>query len=257
MDSSSIQEKITRKIMKLAFNQICATLFSMLCPNYTNQPHAAVDVIKQSYMESEGNRVSTSIFAYHMHMILAMRPFISLCTFPVSVCNKFMQGLDPRILSYFEGFYPAHNEPHELDGQTQPNKLHLIYMTAIKVENVYNVTTAAAREDVGAAYPSYCAMVPALPSQAENTLRQYDNTTASPATPATPPWTCGKCFGCKSTLHLWMDKKGNIIYPKKDNPNIRDIADAAHTAWLKDQQQCCRGGKEPDDIDYESLSDKL
>ena len=184
-----------------------------------------------------------------------MRPFVSAKTFPVSVCNKFMQGLDPRILSYFEGFYPQHNEPHELDSHIQRERLNQIYMAAIKAENAYNVTTAAARDAVGAAPQSYCATVPALPSQAENTLRRYDTASPVSSPSSSPARARGKCFGCKSTSHLWMDKKGNIICPKKDDPAIRETADAAHTAWLKDQAHKRRGKRR--DIDYDSLSDKI
>ena len=251
-DESTIQGEINKKILKLAFHQICFTLFATLCPNYTSQPHAAVDVIKQSYIDADGNRVSTSVFAYHLRMTLAMRPFVSARIFPVSVCNKFMQGLDPRILSYFEGFYPAHNDFHELTGQVQRDKLHLIYLAAIQAENAYNVTTAAARDAVGAAPQSYCSsVVPAHASQAENTLRRYNS--ASPSTPSKSMR--GKCFGCNSPSHMWMDKEGNIICPKRNDSGVKAAADAAYTKFSKEAKTRRAKRAAKDNADFDSMSE--
>ena len=83
-------------------------------------------------------------------------------------------------------------------------------MAAIKVENAYNVTATAACDAVGAAPQLYCTTMPTHAIQAENTLKRYDPT-SSTMTQFSSPVMQGKCFGCKSTSHLWMDKKGNII----------------------------------------------
>ena len=249
----SMHAEITKKVPRFAFNQICATLFTTLCPNYTSQPHAAVDVIKQSYIDPDGQRVSISVFAYHMRMTLAMCPFVADAMFPVSVCNKFMQGLDPRILSYFEQLYPAHSDPHDLDGHIQREKLHAIYMAAIQAENTFNITTAAARDAVGATPQSYCtAVVPAHASQAEKTLQRYDSSspTSSPSSGMR-----GKCFGCKSPDHLWMDQKGNIICPKKNDPGIKAAADKAYARWTKNSKKF-RMRKAAENIDFESMPEK-
>lgn len=251
-DETAIQGEINKKILKLAFNQICSTLFATLCPNYTSQPHAAVDVIKQSYIDSDGNRVSSSVFAYHLRMTLAMRPFVSARVFPVSVCNKFMQGLDPRILSYFEQFYPAHNDFHELTGQVQRDKLHLIYMAAIQAENAYIVTTTAARDAVGAAPQSYCSpVIPAHASQAERTLQRYDSASPSPTSKSGR----GKCFGCKSSAHMWMDKEGNIICPKQHDAGIKAAADAAYSKFAKEAKKRRAKRAEKDNPDFDSMSE--
>jgi hypothetical protein len=117
--SNEINGEIKRKILHLAFNQICATLFWNLCPHYTDQPYAAVEVIKQSYIDTDGNPVSTGVWAYHHRMTLAMRPFVRSRVFPVSMCNKFMDGLDPRIKVYFQDRYSDHWRVHDLHGAHQ------------------------------------------------------------------------------------------------------------------------------------------
>ena len=51
------------KIMKLAYLTICKTLFTELCPDYSNQPHATLDLIKQVSFDRDGNQVFASLYA--------------------------------------------------------------------------------------------------------------------------------------------------------------------------------------------------
>lgn len=44
-DSSAIRNKIQEKILCLASSSICHTMFTELCPGYSNQPHAALEHI--------------------------------------------------------------------------------------------------------------------------------------------------------------------------------------------------------------------
>jgi len=68
---------IDSKIMKLAYPTVCKTLFTELCPDYSDHPHAALDLIKQVSMDSNGNLVSASVYAYHTRSMNAARPFTS------------------------------------------------------------------------------------------------------------------------------------------------------------------------------------
>ena len=74
-DSTALVLSINGKIMKLAYPTVCKTLFTELCPDYSAQPHAALDLIKQVSTDSNGNLVSASIYAYHTRLMNAVRPF--------------------------------------------------------------------------------------------------------------------------------------------------------------------------------------
>jgi hypothetical protein len=50
-DSINLAADIDRRILKLAWHQVCALLFAEICPGYTAQPQAAIDHIKQCYIE--------------------------------------------------------------------------------------------------------------------------------------------------------------------------------------------------------------
>jgi hypothetical protein len=62
-DSNNISIEIQWKIFKLAWHQICASVFAEMCIGYTNQPQAALYHIQQSYVDGEGNHVCIPVFA--------------------------------------------------------------------------------------------------------------------------------------------------------------------------------------------------
>jgi hypothetical protein len=64
-----------RKILKIAWHQICTSIFNEICPEYSNQPQATLEHIKQSYQDGNGNVVCTPAFAYYQRMMNAMWSF--------------------------------------------------------------------------------------------------------------------------------------------------------------------------------------
>jgi hypothetical protein len=64
-NSQDIALDVDGKILKLAWHQVCAPFFNELCSNYSTQPQAAIEHIKQSYVDGNGNVVCTSVFVYY------------------------------------------------------------------------------------------------------------------------------------------------------------------------------------------------
>ena len=123
-DSTDISLDIEQKILKLAWHQICTSVFAEICPGYSSQPHAhaALDHIKQSYVDGDGNMVSTPVFAYHQRMMNGMRPFAGKARFPVSVCNMLMDGLDSKLVLIFRRNYKDYAIMHDLQASYQRSK---------------------------------------------------------------------------------------------------------------------------------------
>jgi len=86
-DTHAVAVEIDGKILKMAWHQLCASIFTEICPGYSNQPQAALEHIRQSFIDSEGNLICTPVFAYYQRMMNAMRPFAGEAVFPKSVCN--------------------------------------------------------------------------------------------------------------------------------------------------------------------------
>jgi hypothetical protein len=127
----TIIEQIHSKILMLGFKQICASIFQQLCPGYSNQPHAVIEHIHQTAPGPKGLLVTSTTIKYYQRMFSAARPFATQSTYAVSVCAKFIQGLDPGIIGPFCCFYPQHSMVHNLNGSAyQQSQLVLILATA-------------------------------------------------------------------------------------------------------------------------------
>ncbi len=94
VDAETIRDTIQTKILKLGFKQICASIFQQLCPGYSDQPHAALEHIRQLAPGPNGQMVTASVIEYYQRMMNATRPFATEQTYAISVCNRFIQGLD-------------------------------------------------------------------------------------------------------------------------------------------------------------------
>ena len=96
-DGTALRSEIEGKILRLAYPTICNTLFLELCPGYSNQPHAALDHIRQVYHDCDGNQVVSTVQAYFQQLMNALRPISSQPEFPISVCQKFPDAAKIRL----------------------------------------------------------------------------------------------------------------------------------------------------------------
>jgi hypothetical protein len=104
-DAHSFAIKNEQKILNIAWHQICTSIFNEICPEYSNQPQAALKHIKQSYQDANGNVICTPAFAYYQRVMNAMRPFAGDKRFPVSVCNMLIDGIDQCLVPIFRRHY--------------------------------------------------------------------------------------------------------------------------------------------------------
>jgi hypothetical protein len=221
IDDTSINETIQAKILKLGFKQICASVLQQLCLGYSDQPHAAIEHIRQSVPGPDGQLVTATTIVYYQRMLNAARPFATQHTYAISVCNKFIQGLDARILGPFCRFYPGHSTVHDLCGAYQRAQLPIILAAA-----------QAAKDEVKQMQDIACGMLgqgfysnvigggdaPAFASQAEKTLSNYKG--GEDQRRKRRPL---KCFGCGGD-HSWMKDKKVVCPNSKDPANIRCAA---------------------------------
>ena len=108
-DGTALRSEIKGKILRLTFPTICNTFFLYMCLGYSNQPHAALDHIRQVHHNRDGNQVDSTVQAYFQQLMNASRPFSSQREFPISVCQKFQDGLDPRLITRFRRFFLDHS----------------------------------------------------------------------------------------------------------------------------------------------------
>ena len=135
VDDKTICKTIQMMILKLGFKQICTSVFQQLCPGYSNQPHAALEHICQSVPGPDGQMVTASVMKYYQCMMNALRPFATKTTYAISVCDRFIQGLDRRLLPCFRRMYPMHSTIHDLHGAYQRQQLPIILAAAQAAED--------------------------------------------------------------------------------------------------------------------------
>jgi hypothetical protein len=243
-DSTKLQADIESRILRLAFATVCNTLFLELCPGYSNQLHATINHICQVYNNCNGNQVMSTVQAYFQQLMGAAHPFSSQRNFPISVCAKFQDGLDPRLQMGYQRYFPQHSMVQSLNATHQRKTLQAMLQAAQQAKDNLHTIQRVARKAVGlsqAFHASALGGVPqgasAFPSQAEKTLVQYSPsggyspTDGSPATGgvnrgARPSPRAWQCFGCGGP-HPYSELRDGthvVICPNWDNPGVHENA---------------------------------
>jgi hypothetical protein len=167
----------------------------------------------------------------------AARPFSSQQSFPVSVCQRFMDGLDPRLLTGFCRCFLDHSIVQALDRSHERSTLQLMLKAAQQVEDNFTLTQriafnaislSQAFPAIGHATGSNQAL--ALPSQAETTLSWYSprggRSTKSAACQGARTARPLACYGCGGP-HPWSEyQQGSyvVICPNQNNPGVKENA---------------------------------
>jgi hypothetical protein len=237
MNSIALRMEINQKILHLALPTICSTLFAELCPGYSSQPHAALEHICQVHTDAARNQVVSTVQAYFQQLMSAARPFSSQRSFPFSICQRFMDGLDPRLLTGFRCCFPDHSIVQALDGSHQRRNLQLMLKAAQQVEDDFTLTQRIACNAISLsqAFPAIAHatgsnQAMALPSQAEMTLSRYSPwggpLTKSAAGQGMRTARPLACYGCGGP-HPWLEyQQGSyvIICPNQNNQGIKENA---------------------------------
>jgi hypothetical protein len=172
LDRTTLVSEICNKIIMLATPLVLNCLFNQLCPKYSKEPHAALDHIRQTYEDAEGNIIFQPVFDYHWQILSASRPFIDHDLLPISICQIFIDGLDTHLIKRFCTHFPNYSTSQSLAAIHQRNTLEQMMQAAVKAESQYNSVRAIAIEAVGGA-PGQAFQAKVNASQAKRTLTQY------------------------------------------------------------------------------------
>ncbi len=105
--------------------------------------------INQVHTDAAGNQFVSTAQAYFQQLMSAARPFSSQRSFPVSVYQQFMDGLDPRLLMGFQRCFPDHSIVQALDGSHQRCTLQLMLKAAQQAEDNFTSTQHIACNAIG------------------------------------------------------------------------------------------------------------
>jgi hypothetical protein len=236
-DSIALRMETNQKILRLALPTICNTLFTELCPGYSSQPHAMLERICQVHTDATGNQVVSTVQAYFQQLMSAAHSFSSQQSFPVSVYQRFMDGLNPCLLTGFCCCFPDHSIVQALNGSHQRRTLQLMLKAAQQAEDNFTSMQRIACNAIGLsqAFPvighaTGSNQALALPSQAKTTLSWYSprggRSTKSAASHGTRTARLLACYSCGGP-HPWLEyQQGSyvIVCPNQNNPGIKENA---------------------------------
>ena len=270
LDTRAARKEIEDGILSLGTTTILKSSFISTAPNYTTQPHAAIDLIHQVNTGSDGKPIIYKIQKYHSLLTQACHPFANEPLYPINVCSKFMQNMDPTLQPIFRRIYSNHSDVVPLDSTTQRKYLQLMLQAAQQAEDNRESIIAISQQQIQTQAFMFHASggsTPAFPSQAEKTLAD----TKPPGT--RPAGASGDrryaCHGCGEFTHGYNIKNNDgtwiIVCPNKDKPGVaeravKSIADMRERLKTrrKDQKKDKRKRKFPDGATtatYASLTD--
>ncbi len=79
----------------------------------------------------------------------AARPFTSERIYPISLCAKFMEGMDPLFVPGFQRNFPTHSTVVMLNANVQWKTLQEMLLAAQRAKDDYMNVQRTAREAVG------------------------------------------------------------------------------------------------------------
>jgi hypothetical protein len=94
IDSNMVKDQLITKLLLLGLDAICTLVFVVLCPGYSDQPHAVLEHIRQALPGPDRQMVMTSIHEFIQCVINASHPFAACKTLPISICNHIICNLD-------------------------------------------------------------------------------------------------------------------------------------------------------------------
>jgi hypothetical protein len=244
-DSTIIKDQLINKILLLGFDSICVSVFAILCPGYSDQPHAVLDHIRQASPGPDGQMIVISIHEFIQRVTNTLHPFAAWKTLPISICNRISRNLNRCIIPSFRKLYPDHVTLHDLDGAFQRRKVQEILAAAQQAEDEVHQVQEIARGITGQSFhyqvppgvpttetPASPVNIGAYPSQAEHTLSKYQGNDGSPPGGAKTPYEPRplKCFGCGGP-HGYQDKNGNVTCPYGHGPTVKANAEREYKAF--------------------------
>jgi hypothetical protein len=235
LETSTARIDIEESLLRMAYDQIGATLLEALAPNFTTQPHVIIDQVRQVRMSEDGKWECMSVHDYFTQFSAATMPFNFMTTFPIDVCAKFKLNLDPALHLLFQKHYPNHSQIVPLDATTQRATLHAMHQAAQLAEQE--------RESILSIVTPPQAQAQAYIQQGQQTatvLQSQAETTLSTHSPGKGKRRYG-CHGCGSTEHGWMTynpKDGTkvITCPNANSPGVKEQAEADIKAMIARQQ---------------------
>ncbi len=151
--------------------------------------------------------------------------------YPISVCDRFIRGLNRRIIAGFQCMNPQHSNVHTLNGTYQHQQVAIILCAAQAAKNEVHQVQDIACGILGQGFLTNVVSVGAYPSQVEAT-QKYKTDMKGRGGGTKESLECWRCGG----NHSWM-KGGKFSCPWGNDPAVQ----AKAKEWYKAYKASSRG----------------
>jgi hypothetical protein len=179
--------------------------------------------------------------AFFQQLMGTACPFSSHRDFPMSMCARFQDGLDPHLQTGYHRYFPQHSVVQLLNAAHQRKTLQAMLQAAQQAEDDLHSVQRIMWEVLGMSQAFHAGAVlggtpptaGVYPSQAKKTLTPYSSDGSSAAASssgfhsnqgAQRSWTCFGCGGPHAYSEYCSDQGHVIICPNRDNPGVRENA---------------------------------
>ena len=256
-DSQTVYGELKSLVVRLASETIHDTLFRVLVPGYSIEPHNVLDHIWQSYVDADNKAVTLSAQAYYTTFLNAIRPFYDLEEYPIDLAGIFQDHINPSLQKGFRTHYPLYGQTRSRTAITQRNILTDMLTALIKAENDISNIKDIIRGEQGGGEQFHSATAQSNPSVAEKTLRKYGDDTTKVSRDSDGSARM-ECFGCGSTQHPWsrmVDGKYVVVCPSADQPGIRAKAELEIQKYTQRRRRNLRNNKKKRNLNTVNWAD--
>jgi hypothetical protein len=109
MDRTTLASKICSKIVMHETPSFLECPFNQVCQGYSREPHAALDHIRQTYKDAEGNTIFQLGFDYYTQILGTSCPFIDQDPLPISIFQVFIDRLNSHLIAGFCSHFPNYS----------------------------------------------------------------------------------------------------------------------------------------------------
>jgi hypothetical protein len=134
-NSTAMYGKLKLLVVHLALDTVHQTMFMVLVPGYSIEPHSVLNHIWQCYIDANGKTVQLSAQVYYSTFLNALRSFYNLEEYPINLVGIFQDHINPLLQKGFRAHYPLYGQTRTKAAFNQWSILVDMLNALIKVEN--------------------------------------------------------------------------------------------------------------------------
>lgn len=221
----SCNTKLESLALEAGWSIISNAVFRQICPNLDQDPIRVIQECKQGGTNAKGETYQLSVDQFFKAKNRLINFLPKTGDWSIDVTHDFISGLVKPIRDEVNGTnttFKYNPGTAKKDAFSQISNLQKAYAAALSAEtNQQNVTHKIQKEIKS----THAFMAQAHFSLADDTMKKHGKKIEP------------TCWGCKSVDHRYADRKGNILCPKANDPQVRAEAERCRQEYREKMKE--------------------